>query len=145
MRTCFVELEYATEKRFQVIDVTEDIRAAVRDGGIGEGMVVITSLHTTVALTVNENEERLLRDMETFFLSVAPPEARYLHNDIHLRDCPPDEPENAHAHLIAMMLGNSETLAVREGDLALGRWQSVLMVELDGPRTRRLALRVLGA
>ena len=145
MRHFFGHVEVQTEAGFQVIDITPRLRAMVLQSGIDEGQVVITSLHTTVALTVNENEERLLRDIEAFFLAMAPPQARYLHNDIHLRDCPPDEPENAHAHLIAMMLGNAETLVVHEGQPVLGRWQSLLMVELDGPRQRRLAVQVLGA
>ena len=145
MRTHYVELTHETERHFQVIDITEDIRQAVAASGIAEGMAIVGSLHTTVALTVNENESRLLRDMEDFFLSLAPPQAAYLHDDIHLRDCPPEEPQNAHAHLIAMMLGNALTLVVHAGAPVLGAWQSVLMVEVDGPRTRRLALQVMGA
>ncbi|MCG7913939.1 MAG: YjbQ family protein, partial [Candidatus Thiodiazotropha weberae] len=57
---------------------------------------------------------------------------------------PADEPENAHAHLIAMMLGNSETLMVHNGSLVLGRYQSVLMLEMDGPRQRKCAVQVMG-
>ncbi len=144
MRTHFDHLTVETARNFQVIDITAQLREIITASGIAEGQVLITSLHTTVALTVNENEERLLRDMEHYFLSIAPPEARYLHNDLHLRDCPPDEPENAHAHLIAMLLGNAEMLALHEGAPVLGRWQSLLMVELDGPRQRRLAVRVMG-
>ena len=144
MRTHFEHLSVETTRNFEVIDITPRVREIISASGITEGQVLITSLHTTVALTVNENEERLLRDMEHYFLSIAPREAKYLHNDIHLRDCPPDEPENAHAHLIAMLLGNSEALAVHEGAPALGKWQSLLMVELDGPRDRRLAVQVLG-
>jgi secondary thiamine-phosphate synthase enzyme len=108
-------------------------------------MAVMTSLHTTCALSVNENEERLFDDIRDFFLTIAPPEGSYKHNDLHLRpDIPPDEPENAHAHLVAMMLGNSETVAVHEGMLVLGRYQSILLLEMDGPRERTLALQVLG-
>ena len=140
----FDHIEIETGGSFEVIDITARLREIIERAGIREGQVLITSLHTTVALTVNENEERLLKDMENFFLSVAPPQARYLHNDIHLRDCPPDEPENAHAHLIAMLLGNAEMLTVHDGAPVLGTWQSLLMVELDGPRRRRLAVQVLG-
>ncbi|HEB77440.1 MAG TPA: YjbQ family protein, partial [Methylothermaceae bacterium] len=112
--------------------------------GIAEGVLVVSSLHTTVAITVNENEARLLDDIRDHFLRLTPPEARYRHNDIHLRDCPPDEPENAHAHLIAMMLGNAEMLPVHQGRLDLGRWQSLLLVELDGPRQRQVAVQIVG-
>jgi thiamine phosphate synthase YjbQ (UPF0047 family) len=57
---------------------------------------------------------------------------------------PPDEPENAHSHLIAMLLGNSETVTVHDGVPVLGRYQSILLLEMDGPRERTLAVQVLG-
>ncbi len=125
-------------------DITGELRACVARAGITEGFAVLSSRHTTTAITVNENEARLLEDVRRFFLRLAPPEGRYLHNDIHLRDCPPDEPENAHAHLIAMMLGNSESLPIHGGEIDLGRWQSVLLVELDGPRERSVAVQIWG-
>ncbi|MCU7939436.1 MAG: YjbQ family protein [gamma proteobacterium symbiont of Bathyaustriella thionipta] len=79
-----------------------------------------------------------------FFTHQVPPGDNYLHNDIHLRDCPPDEPENAHSHLIAMLLGASESIAVTEAKLDLGQYQSVMLVELDGPRTRQVNIQVIG-
>lgn len=133
-----------TGASFEVIDVTRMVQGCVEASSITEGIIVISSLHTTVAVTVNENEARLFDDMREHFLRLVPPDSRYRHNDIHLRDCPPDEPENAHAHLIAMMLGNSETLPVHLGRLGLGRWQSLLLVELDGPRPRQVAVQIVG-
>ena len=99
--------------------------------------------HTTTALVVNENEERLLADIEAFFLQLAPADRPYRHNDLHLRPgIPPDEPRNAHSHLIALMLGNHLSLPVVAGRLGLGRYQSVLLVELDGPRTRQVLVQL---
>ncbi len=144
MGCCYTRIQIQTGRGLSIHDITPQVRACVQRAGIGEGFVVVSSRHTTLALTVNENEHRLLLDIRDFFLRLVPPRARYLHNDIHLRDCPPDEPENAHAHLIAMMLGNSEALPVHEGHLDLGRWQSVLLVELDGPRDRSVAVQVCG-
>lgn len=139
------EVNISTAQSFTVHDVTEAVRAVVSESRVQEGTVTISSLHTTCALSVNENEERLLDDVRDFFLAVAPPEKEYKHNDLHLRvDIPPDEPENAHAHLIAMMVGNSEVVAVHKGALALGCYQSILLLELDGPRERKLAVQVLG-
>ena len=144
MRSHYAELTIETTRNFEIINVTGRLREVIAQSGIHEGLTTVQALHTTVALTVNEDEERLRRDIENWFLSIAPPEAKWLHNDIHLRDCPPDEPENAHAHIIQMLLGQAQTLIVHEGAPALGTWQSLLMVELDGPRTRRLAVQVLG-
>ncbi len=83
-------------------------------------------------------------DAKTFVNRLIPPHDKYLHNDIHLRDCPPDEPRNAHSHLAAMLLGTSEVIPVHEGELVLGRYQSVMLYELDGPRERCVSLRVFG-
>ena len=75
---------------------------------------------------------------------LVPPRARYLHNDIHLRDCPPDEPENAHSHLAAMLLGSSEVIPVSAGRLVIGQYQSIMLVELDGPRERNVSVQICG-
>jgi len=141
----YQELNVSTGGQFEVSDVTENIRAVLRESSVSEGMVTITSLHTTCALSVNENEERLFEDIRDFFLTIASPQGSYKHNDLHLRvNIPPDEPENAHSHLIAMMLGNSEIVTVHNGGLVLGRYQSILLLEMDGPRERTLAVQVLG-
>jgi len=133
-----------TGENFQLLDVTEDIRRLIEESGVQNGVLTVLSRHTTAAVAVNEFEERLLADIRNYFSKLAPSEGPYLHNDIHLRDCPPDEPENAHSHLIALMLGNSESIGIREGELVLGKYQSVLLVELDGPRERELAVTIVG-
>jgi secondary thiamine-phosphate synthase enzyme len=85
----------------------------------------------------------LLRDLERFFLQLVPSDRPWLHNDLHLRpDIPPDEPRNAHSHVIALMLGNHLSLPVVEGRLGLGRYQAVLLVELDGPRQREVLVQL---
>ena len=145
MLNYYKEIEVATDESFAISDITETVSAVIKDSGILEGTVTITSLHTTCALSVNENEERLFDDIQSFFLRLAPAADPYKHNDLHLRvNIPPDEPENAHSHLIAMMLGNSEVVAVHTGKLALGRYQSILLLEMDGPRERKLAVQVIG-
>jgi secondary thiamine-phosphate synthase enzyme len=104
----------------------------------------VASRHTTTALAINENEDRLLTDVKNFLQRLIPPGDHYLHNDIALRDCPPDEPENAHSHLAAMLLGSSEVIHLHHGKLVLGQWQSVMLYELDGPRQRKVAVQVCG-
>ncbi|MEW8680741.1 MAG: secondary thiamine-phosphate synthase enzyme YjbQ [Candidatus Thiodiazotropha endolucinida] len=145
MSNCYKELNISTGRSFEVCDITEQVESVVRESGVLEGTVSITSLHTTCAISVNENEERLFEDIRNFFLTIASPEGSYKHNDLHLRiNIPPDEPENAHAHLIAMMLGNSETVPLHDGTLVLGRYQSILLLEMDGPRERACAVQVVG-
>ena len=145
MNSFYKEIEVSTTESFSVMDVTKQISTVVSESGLQEGIVTITSLHTTCALSVNENEVRLFDDIRAYFLRLAPPEDAYKHNDLHLRvNIPPDEPENAHAHLIAIMLGNSEVVPLHAGQLKLGQYQSVLLLEMDGPRERRLAVQILG-
>ncbi len=144
MASCYARLAIETRASFEVIDLTAKVLEIVATSGIAEGMAVVSTLHTTVAIAVNEHERRLCEDLRAHFLRLMPPDGSYFHNDIHLRDCPPDEPKNAHAHLIAMMLGHAKTVPVHLGRLALGRWQALLMVELDGPRLREVAVQIIG-
>jgi len=96
MLNYYQELNVSTGRSFEVGDITEDVYAVVRESNVLEGMVTITSLHTTCALSINENEERLFEDIRNFFLTIASPEESYKHNDLHLRiNIPPDEPKNA--------------------------------------------------
>jgi secondary thiamine-phosphate synthase enzyme len=138
-------LALTTNPGIAVHDVTPQLRSLVAETGIRDGFLTVTSRHTTTAVTINENEARLLEDVKNFLTRLAPPQEHYLHNDIHLRDCPPDEPQNAHSHLAAMLLGSSEMIPVSEGVLVLGQYQSVMLVELDGPRERSLAVMICGA
>ena len=119
----FIELETKTE--LDIHNLTPKIEAIIANTEIKNGQVIVFSRHTTTALAINEYEVRLIEDLKNHFHKLAPPTAKYLHNDLHLRDVPPDEPINAHSHLIAMMLNNSEIIPLVDGKLALGTWQSV--------------------
>ncbi len=133
-----------TAEGISIHNLTPAIAAFVAETGIQAGQVLVYSRHTTTAIAINEYEERLLADIKAFLAKLAPPGDRYLHNDLHLRDVPPDEPENAHAHLMAIVLGNSETLPIADGKLGLGTYQAVLLADLDGPRRRSVCLQAIG-
>lgn len=116
-----------TTDRLDVVDVTDEVAAAVPDD-LERGTATIFVQHTTAGVLVNEAEPRLLRDIESFLEKVVP-DADYEHDAID---------DNADAHLRATLLGESATIPVTDGDLALGTWQSVLLVDCDGPRTRTI-------
>ncbi|MEM9005978.1 MAG: secondary thiamine-phosphate synthase enzyme YjbQ [Cyanobacteria bacterium P01_F01_bin.86] len=137
-------LELSTDISIGIYDVTEKIQAFVDSTQVQAGQALVFSRHTTTALAINEYEERLLTDIKTYLRKLAPPEDTYRHNDLHLRDVPPDEPENAHSHLMAMTLSTSEVVPIIAGQLALGTYQSVLFMELDGPRQRTVFVQVTG-
>ncbi|KRT54346.1 secondary thiamine-phosphate synthase enzyme YjbQ [endosymbiont of Ridgeia piscesae] len=144
MRMHYEEIELSTGTGVALHDITLQLQDLLARQGLQNGFLLVSSQHTTTALTINENESRLLDDLRLFLHRLAPPGDAYPHNDIHLRDCPPGEPKNAHAHLGAMMLGSSEAIPVEQGQLVLGEWQSLMLVELDGPRERRVAVRLVG-
>jgi len=133
-----------THKNIAIYNVTPFIKKILAETSIKNGQVLVFSRHTTTALTINEYEERLLEDLKVYLKKLAPETDKYLHNDLHLRDVPPDEPINAHSHLMAMTLSTSEVIPIVEGELGLGTWQSVLFCELDGPRKRTLSIQIWG-
>jgi secondary thiamine-phosphate synthase enzyme len=144
MRTHLQIIHLETGPEISVDDLTATASEHLARNPLDNGFLIVSCRHTTTAIVINEAEQRLLEDLRSFLGRLLPKEDRYLHNDIHLRDCPPEEPPNAHAHLAAMLLGSSETIPVIEGRLALGAWQSVLLVELDGPRRRTVTLQLCG-
>lgn len=137
-------IEIPTNEGISIHNVTPIIIEKLEKTRIKNGQILVFSRHTTTALAINENEERLLEDVKVYLQKLAPESDQYLHNDLHLRIVPPNEPKNAHSHLMAMTLATSEIIPVVEGKLALGTWQSVLFFELDGPRKRTLFLQISG-
>ena len=145
VRACRDVVRLRTERRLQFVDLTELVEERVRRSGVREGMVTVQSRHTTAAVLVNENEPLLLQDFEDLLGRWAPADVRYRHNDLEAREgALADERPNGHAHAQALLLGASVCLNVAEGRLDLGEWQSVFLVELDGPRDRTLSIQVLG-
>lgn len=137
-------LEIETESGITICNVTPHIEKLLAQTSIHNGQVLIFSRHTTTALAINENEQRLLEDIKVYLRKLAPDSDRYLHNDLHLRDVPDNEPMNAHSHLMAMTLSTSEVIPIVDGKLSLGTWQSVLFFDLDGPRKRTLFVQITG-
>jgi secondary thiamine-phosphate synthase enzyme len=137
-------IEIETTAGINIHDITSQVREILTASKIKNGQVIVFVKHTTTAVAINEYEERLLEDIKSHFAKLAPVNNKYLHNDLHLRNVPPDEPENAHSHLIALMLNNSETIPIVEGKLALGKYQSILFFELDGARKRSILVQITG-
>ena len=123
------EFTVSTDSRLSVVDVTDRVASALPADGAGTAAVHVD--HTTAGVTVNEAEPRLLGDFETA-LSELVSDDGWDHDALD---------NNADAHVRAMLVGPSVTVPVRGGHPDLGTWQSVLLVECDGPRTR--TVRVL--
>lgn len=132
-------LSLATHQPIELIDITDQIADLVREAGLRHGQVLLLSRHTTAAVRIQENEPLLLEDLRDFLASVAPPDRPYRHNDFRVRThhMHPDERPNGHAHCLQLLLGSSESVPVVDSALALGTWQRLFLVELDGPRAER--------
>lgn len=135
-------LHILTEERVQLLDITPHLAERVHQSGIRNGIALVNSLHTTLALFLNEFQEALLDDIRTFLQQMVVGDNHWKHNDPKFSDC---NRSNAEAHLRAMLLGHSLALAVRDAELVLGPFQSVILAELDGPRERVLLLQILGS
>ncbi len=138
-------LHFESKQATEFVDITDRIRSEIHQAGLRMGRVHLQSLHTTVGLAINENEPLLLRDFQGLLERLAPEDAGYQHDDFQRRmEISVDEPVNGHAHCRQLLLTGFTTVLVEDGDLVLGRWQSVFAVELDGPRHRELALQLEG-
>lgn len=123
-----------TTRREETIDITSRAKAAVTRAKISEGLVAVTVAHTTAAVFVNENADPdVQKDLLTALERMVPRDAKYEHAE-----------GNGPAHVKAVLVGNSVTLAVRDGAIDLGTWQGLYFVELDGPRERTATITVIG-
>ena len=134
-------LTVQTRERLELINVTEQLAERVRASGVRHGVALVNSLHTTLALFINEYQQALLDDIRNFLEQTVVRGQYYQHNDPQFSDC---DRANADAHLRAMLLGHNLALQVQDGELVLGQFQAVILAELDGPRERSLQLQILG-
>jgi secondary thiamine-phosphate synthase enzyme len=135
-------LNCTTLQKFELVNLTQLVEDLVAKSGIREGMALLQSLHSTAAVFVNEWQDALLEDFRTLLEQAVHTDAPWRHNDPRYSDC---DRSNAASHLRTLLLGTSAMLAVRGGRLVRGQWQSIILAELDGPRTRSISLQVLGA
>ncbi len=132
------EVRIQTERKTQVINVTQEVVGACARLGISEGILHVGVRHTTCALCVNEDEDGLRHDFERLGETLLTPfrgKDGYRHDHID---------DNAQAHLTSVLLGSSITLSLKQGKPVLGTWQCILLLEMDGPRPRMLDLTAVG-
>lgn len=122
-------LHFKTTQRQQCLEITDEVRDRVRQSGMKSGLCHVMALHATAAIIINENADPNIGvDLITALNRAVPEHAGWLHDRID---------NNAQSHLLASILGPSETIPIENGELLLGTWQGILLVELDGPRRER--------
>src|SRR6056297_1147187 len=120
-----------TQHRNQFIDITADVKQAVKKLNISDGVVTIFCPHTTAAITINENADPdVTRDMNQKLNSLIPPHENYAHAE-----------GNSDSHIKSSLVGNSCQVIVENGKLKLGTWQGIYFCEFDGPRSRNVWVR----
>lgn len=141
--TKLIQLE--TKKRFEIKDITKEVKTIISNSGVKEGFVNIFSKHTTLSIKINENEKLLLEDIQTFMNKIAPRNKKYNHNKIELRpECDSNEQKNADGHLKSLILETSAIIPLIKSNLCLGKWQNILAIETSGPRAREIAVQAIG-
>ncbi len=135
MRVYREEARVSTSGRFELVDITDIVESIVARSGVNEGIAHVFVPHATAAIIANESEPRLVQDIIDAVKAIAPPEKPWRHNEID---------DNAHAHIAASIIGPSRSFPVSSGRLVRGTWQSIMLVELDGPRNRRVIVTVVG-
>lgn len=135
MKVFFQEISIATKKKIDIVDLTLKIEEIVSNSNIKNGMCIIHSLHSTASIIVNEHESGLLSDIARKIEEEFPAGAGYQHDRID---------DNANAHLATVFLGSSKTFPVKDSRIVRGTWQNVFLAEVDGPRSRRVIVEVMG-
>ncbi len=129
------EFSVGSNRRIEMIDITGNVAAAVRESGVDRGIAVVFVPHTTAAVTINENADPdVPADILTKLADLAPERAAWRHVE-----------GNSDAHVKSSLVGASATVIVQGGSLVLGTWQSIFFCEFDGPRDRRVQVTVIKA
>jgi secondary thiamine-phosphate synthase enzyme len=128
-----MELTIRTTKKYEVHDITRQVAEIVRAARVSDGLCCVYVPHATAAVVINENDDLQIGDDLLDALNRLIPEGIWRHDRID---------NNGAAHLKAAILGPSETIPIQNGRLTLGTWQAIMLIELDGPRERRLMVTV---
>jgi len=130
-----MEFSIETRSRTEMVDITAAVERQVRASGVRAGLCLVFVPHTTAGVTINESADPDVRtDLLKALGAMVPADAAYLHAE-----------GNSPAHVKASLMGSSQTVAIVNGAPALGTWQGIFLCEFDGPRRRRVQLRILDA
>ena len=152
MRSHTVYRTFNTERRREFVRITEDVQAAVDDAGIREGMALVSAMHITAGVWINDDEPGIQEDALEWLDKLAPPTWREPANEVAAALSPDPGAyrhhrggeDNGDAHLKNMLVNHQAIVAVTDGRLDLGPWQQIFYCEFDGGRPKRLVIKVLG-
>jgi secondary thiamine-phosphate synthase enzyme len=135
MKVFFQDIQTSTRNRTELVDITRSIEEIMRKSDIKNGLCIIHSVHSTTAIIVNEHEAGLTEDIVKKTQQDYPKDVGWLHDRVD---------DNANAHLASSFIGSTRIFPVRDGRIERGTWQNIFLLELDGPRSRRILVEVMG-
>jgi secondary thiamine-phosphate synthase enzyme len=141
MKTFRKEFTIQTHKRMEIQDITDSAVKIIGESKVADGLVNLWVPHATAAVAVNEHDEDLWDDILAAFERLAPMEGSYRHNAKYSWS---ESEQNAHAHILNCLIKPDVTVPLENGRMRLGTWQSVLFIEMDGPRTRHVQVQIMG-
>jgi secondary thiamine-phosphate synthase enzyme len=148
MKSVTSTVEVAAPSRFAYLDLTEDLQRAIKDSGVTDGFAVAFCAHTTCALLINEWEDGALEDFRNRVRALVPEDVYYAHDDLERRTQNLDEVHerrNGAAHAKAMLLSaTSHAIPIADGAPMFGRWQRLILFEMDEPKGRQVVFHVVG-
>ncbi|MCD6096909.1 YjbQ family protein [bacterium] len=127
------ELQVSTNKRYQLVDLTEQVEGIVSQSGIDSGIAIVFVPHSTAGILLTENEQGLIQDWLNLFKKITSG-INFAHNKID---------DNADSHLLSGLVGQGKTLVIEDGRLIRGTWQQIFLAEFDGPRQRRILIKII--
>lgn len=126
-----------TNKKIEIVNITDKIKKAVKESKVKEGLCLVNSMHITASVFINDEEEGLKKDFINWLESLAPYDfERWLHNKTG--------EDNAHAHLKRTIMGREVVIAITNGQLDLGPWEEIFYGEFDGQRLKRVLIKIIG-
>lgn len=130
-------IRLTTTEKLEEVRITDKVEAVVRESGIEEGTVFVSTGHTTAAIHLNNADKDIETDFQDFLTELIPNKETYLHNK-------GEYGRNADAHFKSIFVGNGLTLPITKGRISLGQWQLIYFSEFDGPRSRLVSVKVTG-
>ena len=128
------EFNVSSQERYQLIDITDKVEKAVKESGIKDGLVLVFVPHSTAGILLTENEEGLKQDWLVFLKKLVSGFS-FQHDKID---------DNADSHILSGLVGQEKTLPLRGGQIIRGTWQQIFLLELDGPKERRIIVKIIG-
>ena len=138
MKSYRKELWFKTPNRMDLVNITRDVMECVLESGVSEGFVLVNAMHITASVFINDNESGLHSDYKKWLEKLAPhePVNQYRHNDTG--------EDNADAHLKRQIMGREVVVAITNGELDFGPWESIFYGEFDGRRRKRVLVKIIG-